>query len=332
MYADTVEKLADATAKLKSESHIAFVARVEAFLARQEEWVLLFRAGVATRGHNTNNFAEATIRVLKDIVLNRTEAFNVVALVDTVAVVWERYFESRILRHANNRAYHHRLGYKRLLSKMPERAAESIEQIGPQLYAVPSATHQGVTYEVYAHFGACSCATGKQGAFCKHQALVHKKFGGLFPNAPPLSTDDRHRLGKLALGDTCPSREFFQPFRREQQLPEHDADSSTTPESLHTEASSVVDVPQPSSSLAPIVRETDPAQLAQVSMCSVSILSTKKKSICLFLFVNMWNPNFRETRFADMTRHHPVQLSVVCIYGSLTLVHPSLLLVRAAKI
>ncbi|XP_077526050.1 uncharacterized protein LOC144137905 [Haemaphysalis longicornis] len=264
MYADTVEKLATATAKLKSESHVAYVERVEAFLARQEEWVLLFRAGVATRGHNTNNFAEATIRVLKDIVLNRTEAFNVVALVDSVAVVWERYFESRILCHANNRVSHHRLVYKRLLSRMPESAGESIQQIGPQLYAVPSATHQGVTYEVYAHFGACSCATGKQGAFCKHQALVHKKFGGLFPNAPPLSTDDRHQLGKLALGDTCPPREFFQPFRGEQQLPEHDADGSTTPEGPHTEASSAVDAPpQPSSSLAPIVRETDPAQLAQ---------------------------------------------------------------------
>ncbi|KAG0419844.1 hypothetical protein HPB47_003838 [Ixodes persulcatus] len=65
----------------------AFVARVEAFLGKREEWVLLFRANITTWGHNTNNFAKATIRVLKDMVLNRTEAFSAVALVDAVAAI-----------------------------------------------------------------------------------------------------------------------------------------------------------------------------------------------------------------------------------------------------
>lgn len=304
MYADTAEKLAAATADLSSQSHLAFVARVESFLARQEEWVLLFRTGVATRGHNTNNFAEATIRVLKDIVLNRTEAFNAVALVDAVAVVWEQYFESRILRHANNRVPSHQLAYKRLLSRMPVGAAESIEVIGHQLYAVPSATRHGVAYEVQAGFGACGCASGKQGAFCKHQALVHKKFGGVFPNAPPLSTEDRPRLGKLALGNKCPSREFFLPFRGEQQLQERDAASSFLPEGLQAEACSMLETPQPSSSLAPIVQETDHAQLAQVSMYSASMLSTQEKSTCLLLFVNMWNPNFGKAGCADRGQAH----------------------------
>ncbi|KAL3254426.1 hypothetical protein MRX96_054177 [Rhipicephalus microplus] len=95
MYADTAEKLEAATAEVKALQINAFVSRVLTFLRRQEEWVQLYRLDVLTRGHNTNNFAEATIRVLKDIILNRVEAFNAVALVDSVALVWEKYFESR---------------------------------------------------------------------------------------------------------------------------------------------------------------------------------------------------------------------------------------------
>ncbi|KAH8029136.1 hypothetical protein HPB51_022952 [Rhipicephalus microplus] len=87
--------------------HEAFVSRVLTFLRRQEEWVQLYRLDVLTRGHNTNNFAEATIRVLKNIILNRVEAFNAVALVDSVALVWEKYLESHILRHAYSRVPAH---------------------------------------------------------------------------------------------------------------------------------------------------------------------------------------------------------------------------------
>ncbi|EEC19664.1 centromere protein B, putative [Ixodes scapularis] len=115
---------------------------VVAFLWRQKEWALLFCANITTRGHNTNNFANAIIRVLNDMVLNRTEAFNGVALVDAVAVVWERHFESRILCHAHSHVASHQLTYKRLL-RMPQGAADSVKPVG-DVYAVPSAAHHGV--------------------------------------------------------------------------------------------------------------------------------------------------------------------------------------------
>ncbi|KAL3189856.1 hypothetical protein MRX96_020871 [Rhipicephalus microplus] len=150
MYADTAEKLEAATAEVKALQHDAFVYRVLTFLRRQEEWVQLYRLDVLTRGHNTNNFAEATIRVLKDIILNRVEAFNAVALIDSVALVWEKYFESRILRHAYSRVAAHQLLYKRLLSRMPKDAAEAIQVVGQGQYIVPSATHPSSSYEVYA--------------------------------------------------------------------------------------------------------------------------------------------------------------------------------------
>ncbi|KAL1469853.1 hypothetical protein MTO96_024776 [Rhipicephalus appendiculatus] len=66
--------------------------------------------------------------------------------------------------------------------------------------------------EVRADVGLCTCWVGRQGAFCKHQALVQQNFGGPFPNRPALTQADCRDLGHLALGDQCPPAEFFGPF------------------------------------------------------------------------------------------------------------------------
>ncbi|CAN8019371.1 unnamed protein product, partial [Ixodes persulcatus] len=154
-------------------------------------------------------FAEATIRILKDIVLSRTKAFNAGALVESVAEVWEAYFRARILRHANNRVPAHQLLYDNILKKMPEKAAEAITPFGDSCYSVPSFKKNNEAYDVCAEIGMCTCPAGNAGAFCKHQALVHKCFGGTIPNCPALTTEDRHELGRLALGKDCPGKEFF---------------------------------------------------------------------------------------------------------------------------
>ncbi|XP_075752371.1 uncharacterized protein LOC142818051 [Rhipicephalus microplus] len=265
MYADTAEKLEAATAEMKALQHEAFVPRVLTFLRRQEQWVQLYRLDVLTRGHNTNNFVEATTRVLKDIILNRVEAFNAVALVDSVALVWEKYFESRILRHAYSRVAAHQLLYKRLLSRTPKHAAKAIQVVGQGQYIVPSATHPSSSYEVYADIGLCTCLFGKQGAFCKHQALVRKKYGGLFPNAPALGTDNRYQLGQLAQGEKCLPRIFFEPFQEEEpssnaRTMEGTSAQQEEPDELQPMQGTST---QEATHVAPVPSVPDAAQLAQ---------------------------------------------------------------------
>jgi len=52
------------------------------------------------QNHNTNDYAEASIHVLKDISLHKTKAYNVVALVDVILpIAGEEYFTLRILNH-----------------------------------------------------------------------------------------------------------------------------------------------------------------------------------------------------------------------------------------
>ena len=51
---------------------MAFDCRhVDELLHRADLFVLAFRATQLTRGHHTNNFCEATMRVFKEVVLER---------------------------------------------------------------------------------------------------------------------------------------------------------------------------------------------------------------------------------------------------------------------
>ncbi|KAL3192429.1 hypothetical protein MRX96_059070 [Rhipicephalus microplus] len=213
MYASSVQDLEAATEELLQKPQRRYVSRMQKFLERKEEWVLFFWLGLITRGHNTNNYAEATIRVLKDVVLGRQKAHSVVALVDIVATVWEGYFSRRLLKHAYNRVTAHQVLYEKLVLRMPESSVKLVRAFGDSMYEVPSAQEDGKIYHVWQNVGTCTYRSGQQGAFCKHQALVHSMFGGGFPNAPVLTTEDRHKLGVLALGDSCPDKSFFENFR-----------------------------------------------------------------------------------------------------------------------
>ncbi|XP_077510670.1 uncharacterized protein LOC144121335 [Amblyomma americanum] len=267
MDADSKDTLETAKQDLYSQQHKGFITHVVTLLEREEEWVLLFRLSTKTRGHNTNNYSEASIRVLKDIILHRTRAFNVVTLAEFLSVVWEKYFFHRILDHAHSRITGHMLLYERLLKKLPKDTEKNIRCNGDGHYVVPSGSSpDSKLYTVYSDIGLCTCRSGQQGAFCKHQALVHKVFGGIFPNAPLLTIEARYNLGKLALGDNCPGIDFFEGLHETQVL--QNAACSKAP----TDALDCWDTP--STSTAPTTqysppesRETSTAQLMNQVSC-----------------------------------------------------------------
>jgi len=68
--------------------------------------------------HNiqTNNYSETTIRILKEIVFKRTKAYNVVALIEFISIIWDKYFINRLLDFAYNRK--NRKDYELQLTKM----------------------------------------------------------------------------------------------------------------------------------------------------------------------------------------------------------------------
>jgi len=171
-----------------------FTSHVEKLWERKEEWCMAYRLDVINRGNNTNNYAEATFRVLKDIILTRLKAYNPVALLDFVVVVLEKYYCGHLLKASFGRLEKPYLMYQ----KVRDKAAEFVESrpdavvaVGSSLYEVKSSKLDGAVYEVNCDAGVCSCFSGQQGGFCKHQAAVHVCFGTSFPNCPLLSPDDR---------------------------------------------------------------------------------------------------------------------------------------------
>ncbi|KAK3914193.1 Pre-mRNA-splicing factor SYF1 [Frankliniella fusca] len=208
-YAASVEVLEESIEDLKTLSPDYFEKRVSGLLENKREWVQLFRADLPMGGHHTNNFAEATVRVLKDVILERTKAFNASALVEYISDAWETYLQTRLSRFAYRRDNRATLIYNDLLSRMPPEMAEKIVVIDEDTYHVPSAQTGEPTYEVTVSVGVCDCKAGAAGAFCKHQALVHEKFGRMFPNQPIITSADCYLIGQLAFGNECPKKSFF---------------------------------------------------------------------------------------------------------------------------
>lgn len=210
MYARTVEELEETIDSFKEiVTHALYAKRIVDFLQRKEEWVSLFRNDILMRNHHTNNYSEATIRILKDVILERVKAYNLIALINYVITVWENYMKTRIMRVAYNRSSKPVLVYENLLRKMDAELAKKIEEVDEEIYMVPSANTSDLMYEVNIAVGVCNCKAGCTGAFCKHQALLHFVKGGCFPNAPPIMSKDRYQLGLLALGGKCPPPTFF---------------------------------------------------------------------------------------------------------------------------
>ncbi|KAL5246044.1 hypothetical protein ACI65C_013452 [Semiaphis heraclei] len=185
---------------------------------KKDQWVRLYRRNILYRNNETNNYAEASIRIIKDILLNRTKAYNTVALVDFIVSVGEEYFTLRLLDHAHDRnTKTHRL-YSKLCSKTVNITIEDVKQIDEHTYSIPSGSDKQTLYTINTEFGVCSCKDGCAGAFCKHQAWVHDKLKVQLPNAPAVTLEERYSLGVLALGEKCPEPNFFQGLK--ENLPE----------------------------------------------------------------------------------------------------------------
>ena len=66
-------------------------------LQEKEDWAICFRTGLFTRGQDTNNIVEAVFRRIKDAVLCRVKAKNVLQLFISSTTVLSSHFASMIV-------------------------------------------------------------------------------------------------------------------------------------------------------------------------------------------------------------------------------------------
>lgn len=212
MYSECENDFKNTVAEVETDAkkYTHFIKRFMNNCKRYEQWVLYKGFDINYRNHNTNNYAEASIRVLKDILLHRTKAYNVVALVDFIVTIGEEYFTLRILNHAHCRHSETNRLYSKLCSNIVDLNVTDVKKISKCTYEVPSMSEKNVYYSINIENGLCTCKMGLSGSFYKHQAWIHKNIKIQLPNAPPITLNERHALGILALGiKKCPKPDFF---------------------------------------------------------------------------------------------------------------------------
>ena len=218
VYAKTEENLdhkyellkQDPTAKL----YINFIKHVAMYWERRQEWAICYRDSTSTRGINTNNYAEAGIRILKDIVFQRIRAYNLVQIFEFIAVTFEMYYERRLLAVAYNRMDRYiAIRYKGLgASKINDDDIIKADKTD-FLYFVRS-KHSDQDYVIDTNKWTCSCSVGitglPSGEPCKHQHAVANKYKLSSPNLIPFFNGrGRYLHAVIALGENRAGTETF---------------------------------------------------------------------------------------------------------------------------
>jgi hypothetical protein len=94
----------------------------EAYFDRKEAWAISVRSDnrLPTHSKNVSNFVEASFRITKDGLFNRTKAFN---LADSLEILLDEsvYYKKRLLDIGNGRTYAFRNSKSRYLLKRKQR-------------------------------------------------------------------------------------------------------------------------------------------------------------------------------------------------------------------
>jgi MULE transposase domain len=182
----------------------------------RKEWCLYYRLGLITRSQNTNNYSEATVRVLKDIILCRQKAHNSLSLLSFFVKDIDAYYSARLTNHAYGRANDKNpIKFLQTVDRaqlLIDHFSDQFEKVDTDLFKVPSSNGEGF-YQVNSSIGYCNCVSGAQGGYCKHQAAVAAVFKINFTNCPSLTSQDKANLFFLANGSRL-ELAFFEPLDR----------------------------------------------------------------------------------------------------------------------
>lgn len=207
VYAENEKQLTDRyTAFSKSAmatKYPKYFSYVRNHWGRRKEWALCFRQHLLVRGNYTNNYSEAGIRILKELIFSRVKAYNHVQMFSFVTECLELYYTRKLLSVAHNRIDRY-VSLKFQGIKCAGISSEHITVHDPEAatYLVNSQTDRGVKYVVNMELGICSCNAGRDGSPCSHQAAIVKHYHIPSVNCiPSLSAESRQLVANIALGN-----------------------------------------------------------------------------------------------------------------------------------
>ena len=116
---------------------------IEIFLKKivhifQEEWITAYRNEITVTSHDVISYAEMTLRLLKDVIFDRQNAYTIVAMVDYFVTIVEPFYQSRLHEVASGRPSSLVVAF----SKLKETTSSGIDtrdatRIADGIYQVP---------------------------------------------------------------------------------------------------------------------------------------------------------------------------------------------------
>lgn len=164
----------------------------------RNEWASAYRSLPPHLQLNANG--DILFRILQNIILKRTKAFNITQLVDYITSRCEWFTEKRLVDSTCNGQFIYDV-LKVLLPLKGSVDVDNIVELQKYLYLVPSEIDANATYLADMDIGICTCPEGSSGRLCKHQTAIIEKF--IICDPMICCTPDSH-LGnlfhKVALG------------------------------------------------------------------------------------------------------------------------------------
>ena len=97
LYNDLLEKTGEAT------KYPSFLQQLRSLWEKRQAWAHCYRTTIPIRGNHTNNYAEAGIIILKELIFSRVKAYNLVQMFSFITEIMEMFYQKKLLSLANNR-------------------------------------------------------------------------------------------------------------------------------------------------------------------------------------------------------------------------------------
>ena len=214
VYAENEDQLEELYSKMKqcqiAKCYPQFLSHVESLWPRRKEWAHCYRKWLLLQGNHTNNYSEACMKILKELIFSRVKAYNMVQVFHFISEILESYYCRKLLSISNNRLDTYiALRFQGLHAH--KIAKESIEETeNKNVFTVKSKTERGVFYTVDMIVGVCTCPQGINGSPCSHQAAVAIHYDKASINCiPTLAPAIRQIYAQITLGEKADKNPAF---------------------------------------------------------------------------------------------------------------------------
>ena len=203
----------------ESTKYPHFLQLLSALWEKRQLWAHCYRTDLPLRGNHTNNYAEAGMKILKELIFSRVKAYNIVQMFSFVTEVLELYYQKKLLSLANNRKETY-IALRFQGIKAYKVAKQDVVVVGNGRYKVRSQTNRDDHYQVHPEAGFCTCTKGRDGSPCIHQAAIVLQHGenGLNYIGAMSSTIIRQTIANIALGEGAIKSTSFYSSLHQQSL------------------------------------------------------------------------------------------------------------------